>query len=644
MLKNLHKSNLQPGHRAIIEVEEVTRSLRVIKQSAGRLRDGHSSRSEVLDDANEIARHTSHVVQLCRDASENIRDSSQTNVKQKFITGGHNLAATTSGLINAVKQLDRNFTETNKIETASRAEELILATSNLENFIDNPSFSAVSARISSAGATAQSPVLQAGRNMLEASAEMIRTSKDLAVSPRDTDTWQRLAENSREVSDSIKNLVGAIRDRAPGGEELDASIRRLNQMIKTIDDSSYAACQGQLPRSTITESRVHEQIQHASQSLIDRIPPLVHAAISQAEEIAHNVREHMQLMESLIQSSIQAASLTDDQNVQTNLFEQCKTVAEAELDLFNASKDSRGNPKAQSLHTVVQESGEQLREALTDLLQNVNFLETEAGRIHGMVETISRSIALADQTAQHQQSTGDSFADAQTRMTNALEEIMKIATDMPAARPDYLGQLSLRISEAYKNVALDSQIATALLKSPNIAQRLRSAVQKLGATCMDLVKVAGQRRAHPNDPKIHQALTASSQRVIDAVHEVLAALHEGSRGTQACINAANTVSGIIGDLDTTILFATSGALNPQQGQTDFGNHREIIIKTAKALIEDTKGLVAGAASNQEQLVRFPFLCTKEILLIPWTFRPWQHKMQCAPLSICLMPSKMEPRP
>jgi talin len=588
----------QPGHRAIIEVEEVTRSLRVIKQAAGRLRDGPTNQSQVLDDTNEIARHTSHVVQLCRDGSENIRDSSQTNIKQKFITGGHNLAATTSGLINAVKQLDRNFTETNKIETASRAEELILATSNLENFIDNPSFSAVPARISSAGAKAQAPVLQAGRNMIEASTEMIRTSKDLAVSPRDTDTWQRLAENSKYVSESIKNLVGAIRDQAPGREELDRAIHRLNQMIKTIDDSSYAACQEQLPRSVISESRVHEQIQHASQSLIERISPLVRAAISQAEEIAHNVSEHMQLMEPLVQSSIQAASLTDDQRIQQNLFDQCKTVVEAELQMFEATQDSRGNPKATSMHEIVVKSGEQLHEALSDLLQNVSAHETDAGRIHGMVETISRSIALADQTAQQ---TGENFADTQTRMTNALEEILRIATDMPNAEPEHLGQNSLRLSEAYKLVAEASQIATALLKSPNVAQRLRSAVQKLGGCCMDLVKTAGQRRAHPSDAQVYQSLTISSQRVIDAVHEVLAALHEGSRGTQACINAANTVSGIIGDLDTTILFATSGALNPQRGEADFGSHREIIVKTAKALIEDTKGLVAGAASNQEQL-------------------------------------------
>ena len=33
----------------------------------------------------------------------------------------------------------------------------------------------------------------------------------------------------------------------------------------------------------------------------------------------------------------------------------------------------------------------------------------------------------------------------------------------------------------------------------------------------------------------------------------------------------------------------------------FSEHREAIIRTARALVEDTKALVSGAASNQEQL-------------------------------------------
>ena len=53
---------------------------------------------------------------------------------------------------------------------------------------------------------------------------------------------------------------------------------------------------------------------------------------------------------------------------------------------------------------------------------------------------------------------------------------------------------------------------------------------------------------------------------------MLLALQAGSRGTQACINAASTVSGIIGDLDTTIMFATAGSLNTDNDDM-FADHR-----------------------------------------------------------------------
>lgn len=83
------------------------------------------------------------------------------------------------------------------------------------------------------------------------------------------------------------------------------------------------------------------------------------------------------------------------------------------------------------------------------------------------------------------------------------------------------------------------------------------------------------------------------------VSTVLSALQAGSRGTQACINAASTVSGIIGDLDTTIMFATAGTLNAESEGDIFADHRENILKTAKALVEDTKTLVAGEFQSFE---------------------------------------------
>ena len=49
----------------------------------------------------------------------------------------------------------------------------------------------------------------------------------------------------------------------------------------------------------------------------------------------------------------------------------------------------------------------------------------------------------------------------------------------------------------------------------------------------------------------------------------MAALNAANTGTHALENAANTVSGIIGDLDTTIMFATAGSLDAEEGDDGF---------------------------------------------------------------------------
>lgn len=67
----------------------------------------------------------------------------------------------------------------------------------------------------------------------------------------------------------------------------------------------------------------------------------------------------------------------------------------------------------------------------------------------------------------------------------------------------------------------------------------------------------------------------ASFKFILKVSFVLAALQAGSRGTQACINAASTVSGIIGDLDTTIMFATAGTLHAENENETFSDHRYV---------------------------------------------------------------------
>ena len=55
------------------------------------------------------------------------------------------------------------------------------------------------------------------------------------------------------------------------------------------------------------------------------------------------------------------------------------------------------------------------------------------------------------------------------------------------------------------------------------------------------------------------------------VSYVMSSLQQGGRGTQACLTAQTQIQGIIGDLDTTLMFISSGALETDGGT--FADHR-----------------------------------------------------------------------
>lgn len=88
------------------------------------------------------------------------------------------------------------------------------------------------------------------------------------------------------------------------------------------------------------------------------------------------------------------------------------------------------------------------------------------------------------------------------------------------------------------------------------------------------------------------------------VLSLLQSFQTSAKGTQACINADNSVNGIIADLNTVIMFATSGTLKSESETDTLSNHRESILRSAKTLVEDTKALVSTSGSpdiNQDEL-------------------------------------------
>jgi talin len=279
--------------------------------------------------------------------------------------------------------------------------------------------------------------------------------------------------------------------------------------------------------------------------------------------------------------------------------------------------------QAVNIHPDIDECAGSTRDALQDLVTSLETISTQSGIVSGVVDNLTRAMTrLSDHRASLIISDSDGYVDYQTRMVECAKNIAKLAGEMVTAAAEIfpvftfsfgilqaskaphdtqkLAPLSADLSHKYTQLANDSIGAAAAATNGEVAMRLKEVVQQLGGACVELVQAGGQCLIRKDDIILRE-IGDCSRNVTEKVSRVLATLQSGSRGTQACINAASTVSGIIGDLDTTIMFATAGNLNPENEHESFADHRENILKTAKALVEDTKTLVAGAASSQEQL-------------------------------------------
>uniref|UniRef100_A0A8C2PQI6 Talin 2a n=1 Tax=Cyprinus carpio TaxID=7962 RepID=A0A8C2PQI6_CYPCA len=255
-------------------------------------------------------------------------------------------------------------------------------------------------------------------------------------------------------------------------------------------------------------------------------------------------------------------------------------------------------------HDAIAEAAQLMREAVDDLLLTLNEAASEVGMVSGMVDSIADAMGkLGEGTPPEPEG---SFVEYQTTMVRYSKAIAVSAQEMitkSVSAPEDLGSLASHITADYSQLAVQGRLAASTAEPEEIGVQIKTRVQELGHGCIVLVQKAGALQISPSDSFTKRELIECARTVTEKVSMVLSALQAGNKGTQACITAGSAVSGIIADLDTTIMFASAGTLNAENDSDSFADHRENILKTAKVLVEDTKNLVSGAASSQEKLAQ-----------------------------------------
>lgn len=593
------------GKRGLVDQTQFMRAGQAIKLACSTLTQSNSSQQQILSAATVIAKHTSALCNACRLASSKTNNPA---AKRHFVQSAKDVANATAILVKEIKRLDSNYTDENRQSTANSTRPLIEAVDNLCQFASSPEFASVPGKVSEGGRQAQLPIFDSGNQIIAGSCAMIQSAKSLAVNPRDPPTWQALANSSKAVSDSIKKLVSSIRDKAPGQRECDDAIEVLTVHIRELDQASLAAINQNLaPRKSKDIKQFTEQMNASAVQISQRLTEVQLASKSEAERLGHSITSLLSYFEPMVSNAVGTASNMGSSKQQVLILDQTKAVAECAQQLLYAAKESGGNPRATHVHGDIDESAEAMSQSLQEMQSTVVKLAPNMGVVSSIVNCLSEAIFQVDDyrhDSAGNSDTDEGLSNFQSRMMISTKEIAKTAQEIvikSSSSPTALGGLANHISSHYQNLATDSKGAIQNTQSNELAMNIKSCVQDLGQVTIALVKATGDCQMNPSDSFVLRDVSENARNVGDRCTNVLSSLNAIAKGTHALENAANTVSGILGDLDTTIMFATAGTLNADQDDEVFADHRENILKTAKALVEDTKTLVAGAASSQEQL-------------------------------------------
>lgn len=85
------------------------------------------------------------------------------------------------------------------------------AVENLCVYASSSEFVSIPAKIPPQARQAQQPIIESGHRLIDSSSIVISATKNLIIMPKDPSTWQQFASSSKNVSDSIKQLVVNIR-------------------------------------------------------------------------------------------------------------------------------------------------------------------------------------------------------------------------------------------------------------------------------------------------------------------------------------------------------------------------------------------------------------------------------------------------
>ena len=584
------------------------------------LLDPNATQQQVLAAAGSIAKNTAA---LCN-TSKNVSQNPKLNAfaKQQFGNFAKNIAANTANLVQSIKLLAAKPSDETRAEATTNSNPLLETMDQLIAFAASPEFAPVSAQISPVAQRLMEPVVASNRTLISAASDAISTAKSICTGRVDQDALQMLNNQVKGVADALRMLVNTVKQTAPGQKDCDEAIDKVTSCISDLDGAILQADVDSLT----TEGATAGGDQVLRDSLLDNSKALqslvgmigTSGEMSGAGQLGAAIQQLASNFQPTTATAVSFAATMSEKNAQKQVLDGIKTIADNILNFLNATKEAAVDPSAtQNLDSA----RSKLEKAMAGVIGRLEGSAEGTQELNRIIEDVSnalRNVNIADEQnlkgslnnlAQEGASYPALVSEINKRGKKMAELVGEIVSKSGKPTSEAIAPLAEQLGKFYQILSEVSGKAGVLINEADARVNLQDAARELGGGTMKLIESMKasliSANSNPNgtvDNVFRQKLNNAAREVSQSLSKLMTVAKEGSKGMVACEQAIAQCGDISSDLESTMIFAQAGQLDPLDSKESFAAHKDNIEKYARDLVEQSKSIVANAASgNQDDL-------------------------------------------
>lgn len=352
--------------------------------------------------------------------------------------------------------------------------------------------------------------IEGGKGVMSALINVLQKAKNVSVNPTDPDLVEELSDASQQVKDSISSLGSHLQGGMLVLKECDTAIQRLKGVI------SEMAVPAQRDM-TLTYQDCQKQIKNATRFLANGLSELVDTGNRNPDQIGVASNGLAELVANLCNSIRQAAAVTKQPEVQTQLNKSGVGVCNSALQMLETAKTVAENNNDARAKTNLSQGLSTVTSAVSDLLESVKLGAAAERDIEKAIEQISAIKTDLDQAALFAASGQFNVQLAQgANIENTLEELKKWIKQLLSSNSsmkdaakgfqEQVAAIALAVAEQVQNVSTFSKNMSALLPDLMSQQSILTGARAVTISAQQLVLAAKDAQANPLDSNAQKGL------------------------------------------------------------------------------------------------------------------------------------------